>query len=85
MKLNMSENSNLLNEWETLLWINLSTFRFLPKQYRTLLKGFKNKLVSESQLSLELQSRLMLSLNKLIMGRLPNKHKFMIKFSKEMH
>ncbi|MEE2925485.1 MAG: S8 family peptidase [bacterium] len=82
MKLNMSENSNLLNEWETLV-DQLEHIPILPKRYRTILKDFKNKLVSESQLSLELRSRLILSLNKLIMGRLPNEHKFMIKFSKE--
>ena len=47
MKLNMSENSNLLNEWETLV-DQLEYIPILPKRYRTILKDIKNKSLADS-------------------------------------
>ena len=82
LKLNMPENTDSFNEWTTLVY-QLENTLILPKQYRTLLKEFKTQLLAKSKLSLELRSRLLMAIDKLLVDNLSDKHKYMIKFPKE--
>ena len=82
LKLNVSENTDSLTEWKTLV-DQLENTLVLPKQYRALLKDFKEQFVLPLRPSSEFRSRLLISIDKLLVGKLSDKHEYLIKFPRE--
>tara|TARA_B100000674_G_C37960896_1_gene971940 strand:+ start:1782 stop:3314 length:1533 start_codon:yes stop_codon:yes gene_type:complete len=82
LSLNISSKDDLHFEWMNLTF-NLEQTPILPKKYYSLLKRFRDHAAHNLQPSSAFRSRLLKILNKHIRGRLPDKSKFMIKFSEE--
>ena len=82
LKLNVSENTDSLNEWKTLV-DQLENILVLPKQYRALLKDFKEQFVLPLRPSSKFRSRLLILIDKLLVGKLSDKHEYLIKFRRE--